>query len=135
VNDQIIAIVDDDALVRQSVQRLVRSMGFRADQYSSTEEFLGSASLPDVCCIISDVNLANGKASRLQAHLASIGYDLPVVFMTARKDRSVEAKLMQAGAIHVLAKPFSQDEMARCIAAALQRNSRARPEAALTSSS
>src|SRR5258707_9594626 len=100
VDDPIIAIIDDDLLVRESVQRLVRSMGFRAEQFSSEQEFLASASLASYCCIISDVNGATGIASRLHHRLPSIGHDIPIIFMTARTDRSM---LMDAGVVHVLA--------------------------------
>ena len=124
MEDRVIAIIDDDVFVRDSVNRLVRSMGYCAEKYSSTEEFLASSSLPDVRCIISDVNLADGTASRLQDRLASIGHDIPIIFMTARLDRAVETMLMKAGAVHVLAKPFHQNDMAFHIAAALQRSCR-----------
>jgi FixJ family two-component response regulator len=125
VNDQIIAIIDDDSLVRDSVERLVRSMGYRARTFASTEEFLTSGLLDDVCCVISDVDLANGRASGLPDHLASIGYGIPVIFMTGRPARTV---LVGVGAVQVLAKPFHQKDMAHHIAAALQRGNITNPE-------
>ena len=124
MGDPVIAIIDDDVFVRDSVNRLVRSMGYCAEKYSSTEEFLASGSLLDIRCIISDVNLADGTASRLQGRLASLGHDIPIIFMTARPDRAVETMLMKAGAVHVLAKPFHQKDMAFHIATALQRQRR-----------
>jgi len=126
VDDLIIAIIDDDVLVRESVQRLVRSMGFRAEQFSSEQEFLASPSLAKYCCIISDVNGATGIATQLHRRLPSIGHDIPIIFMTARLDQSTENMLTGAGVVHVLAKPFQQIEMSQCIAAALQRTHAAR---------
>jgi FixJ family two-component response regulator len=120
VDDDVIAIIDDDELVRDSVQRLVRSMGFKAEQFSSAGEFLACPSMSKVCCIISDVYMPSGNAGF--AHpLARFGHDIPIIFMTARPNRAVEGMLMDAGAVHILSKPFPQNEMALCIALALQR--------------
>src|SRR5262245_39854914 len=93
VDDRVIAIIDDEALVRDSVKRLVRSMGYRAENFSSTEELLATGSLRDTCCIISDVISADGTASRLQDLLASIGYDIPIIFMTGRVNPAVKIML------------------------------------------
>src|SRR5438477_7740961 len=106
VDDRIIAIIDDDALVRDSVTRLIRSMGYRAEKFSSTEELLATGSLRDTWCIISDVTSADGTTSRLQDLVASIGCDIPIVFMTGRLNPAMKMMLMAAGAVHVLAKPF-----------------------------
>src|SRR5262249_39661646 len=111
-------------LVRDSVKRLVQSMGYRAEKFVSTEEFLATGSLRDTCCIISDVISADGTASRLQDLLTSIGYDIPVIFMTGRLSPAMKMMLMAAGAVHVLPKPFSQNDMAFHIASALRRGDR-----------
>jgi len=117
----LIAIIDDDALVRDSVQRLIRSMGFEAEQFSSPDDFLGSASLDATWCIVSDVNMANAGAEFLQDRLKVLGYDIPIVFMTGRPNRATLAKLMEAGALSVLRKPFNQQEITRCFAQARAR--------------
>ena len=132
VCDRVIAIIDDEALVRDSVQRLVRSMGFEAVQFSTVSEFLASPSKCNICCIISDVNMPCCKAG-IRDLLASIGNEIPIIFMTARRDQAVEAKLMNTGAVCVLAKPFNQMELASCIDVALQRRSDSRSEPALQS--
>lgn len=124
MEDQIVAIIDDDALVRDGVMRLIRSMGYRAETFSSTEELLAIDDLRDISCIISDVISADGTTSRLQDLLASNGYDIPIIFMTGRLNPAVEMKLMAAGAVRVLAKPFNQNDMAFHIAAALKRQYR-----------
>lgn len=121
--DHVIAIIDDEALVRDSVQRLVRSMGFEAVQFSTVSEFLASPSKCNVCCIISDVNMPCGNTG-IQHLLTSAGREIPIVFMTARRDKAIETTLMKAGAVRVLAKPFLQMELASCIAAALQQTDR-----------
>jgi len=131
VDDQLIAIIDDDGLVRDSVERLVRSMGFIARQFSSVADFLAYPLMYKVCCIISDVNMPDGNTSLLREGLANMGHITPIIFMTGRRDRAREAALMDAGAVHVLAKPFLQREVERCISVALQRTN-SRNEPALT---
>lgn len=121
MDSQVIAIVDDDALVRDGVQRLVNSMNFRAEQFSSIDHFLAFEGLHDVRCVICDVQTGAGTAESLLHCLMSIAPDIPVVFMTARPTAALRTKLLGAGALHVLTKPFHQNEMASCIAAALQR--------------
>jgi FixJ family two-component response regulator len=120
-NQDIIAIIDDDVLVREGVKRLVYSLSYVAITFSSAEEFLASDSLRNARCIISDVRIAGGGTTFLQDSLAAIGCNIPVVFMTALLSQTMKAKLLGAGAICVLSKPFHQDEMANCIAAAFQQ--------------
>jgi FixJ family two-component response regulator len=116
-----IAVIDDDAAVRESVERLVNSLNYLAKTFSSAEEFLASDLLRTVRCIISDVRIAGGGTTSLQSRLAAIGCNVPIVFMTALPDRPMKAKLLSAGAVCVLSKPFHQDEMANCIAAAFEQ--------------
>jgi FixJ family two-component response regulator len=121
MDNHIIAIIDDDALVREGVQRLVSSMNFRAEEFSSTDHFLAFEYLDDVQCVICDVNTSGGVTEPLLHRLASTGYDIPIVFMTALPSAAMRARLMGAGAVCILTKPFHQNEMASCIAAALER--------------
>ena len=123
MDDYLIAIIDDDALVLDSVGRLVRSMGFNSEQFFSVEKFLAFPFICKACCIISDVNMPDGNTSRLRDRLAMMGHDVPIIFMTGRRDRALAKMLMDAGAVHVLAKPFLRKDLEHCIAVALQRNS------------
>jgi len=116
-----IAIIDDDAFVRESVRRLVNSMNFKAEQFSSPDEFLRSEHLQHVRCIICDVQIAGDSTESFLNHLIAIGCDIPVVFMTALNDRAKEEQLLAAGAIGVMTKPFHQTEIADRIALALGR--------------
>jgi FixJ family two-component response regulator len=115
-----IAIIDDDVLVRESVRRLVRSLGYEAELFASPEEFISSG-MPEIDAIISDVIMADGRSTDLQQSLASTGQAIPIIFMTARPDPYVVESLMRAGAIRVLIKPFHQKDMATCISVALQK--------------
>jgi FixJ family two-component response regulator len=132
-----IAIIDDDAFVRESVRRLINSMNFKAEQFSSPDELLRSEHLQHVQCVICDVQIAGDSTEPFLNHLTAIGCDIPVIFMTALNDRAKEEQLLAAGAIGVMIKPFHQTEIADCIALALGRRDTqagacSRPQAATT---
>ena len=116
----IIAIIDDDLLVRESVARLVNSMSYRAKAFASVNEFLASDHASNVRCIISDVQMPGSDPRKFQKRLAASGYKIPLVFMTALPSPALKAQLMDGGAICVLSKPFHQKEMTCCIAVALE---------------
>ena len=113
-----IAIIDDDAFVRDGIQRLVTSLDYSAKAFSSADEFLASDSPRDVRCIISDVQMAGSDAQQLQQRLFAVGCKAPIVFMTALQSRKLESELVHAGAICVLAKPFNQFQLIPHIATA-----------------
>jgi len=114
-----IAIIDDDPMVRSSVHRLAASLSLRAEQFSSPREFLESDFVSDVSCVISDVNMPEGDAEQFLAQVAVRGMPLPIIFMTARPNQNICERLLAAGAVSVLTKPFDQSDMVRSIAQAL----------------
>jgi FixJ family two-component response regulator len=117
----IIAIVDDDALVREGVQRLVASLDFRCALFSALDEFLAFTRLDEVGCIVSDVKLADADAGSLPHRLSVLGRRIPVVFMTADPDPSLRTRLLATGAISVLDKPFVPRVLTDLIATVLSR--------------
>ena len=120
MDDYIITIVDDDALVRDGVQRLVNSMSFRTEQFPSPDHLLAFEDLHLVRCIICDVHSAGQTTENLLDRLKSLGYEIPVIFMTALPSAALRKRLLGAGAVCVLTKPFHQSEMARSLTAALE---------------
>jgi FixJ family two-component response regulator len=123
-DDLIIAIVDDDTLVRESLQRLVNSLNFKAEQFSSPDALLAYENLHEVRCVICDVNISGGTTERFLQRLTSIGHHIPFVFMTALPSAALRARLMDAGAVCVLTKPFHQREIEMCLSAALEQSTR-----------
>lgn len=118
-----VAIIDDNAMVRQGIQRLVDSLNFRTKTFSSADDFFAFDLLPNVRCIISDVHMVGSDARQFQNRLNAVGCVAPVIFITALPNCRLKAELLDAGAFCVLGKPFHSDEIARCIAIAiLQRN-------------
>ena len=115
----VIAIVDDDASVRASMNNFLRSLGYVVHTFGSAEEFLGSACLNDTSCVISDVQMSPMNGLELLANVRIRGYAAPFIFITAYPDESVRACAADAGAAF-LAKPFVMPKLIACLDAALE---------------
>ncbi len=125
--EPIVLVVEDDPLVRASMESLLHSAGLRSQAYSSAREVL-EAQLPDgVCCFVMDVRLPHISGFDLQAELARRGYEIPIVFITGHGDIPMSVRAMKAGAVDFLAKPFRDQDMLDAVSAALTRD-RARRE-------
>jgi FixJ family two-component response regulator len=120
----VISIVEDDAAVRAATESLVKSVGFDVYTFASAEEFLQSHRVAETACLISDVQMPNMSGVELQANLADRGFWIPTIFMTAFPDESVRRRVMDAGAIGFLHKPFNGKALIQCIRDALSRGGR-----------
>ena len=101
-------MVDDDQSVRESLPDLLRELGFTAEAFSSGEEFLASAYVDDTDCLILDVTMPGMTGPELQSELARRQKEIPIIFITANRDETVRARLLQNGAAACLFKPFSE---------------------------
>ncbi|AJD40183.1 response regulator [Rhizobium sp. SEMIA 4085] len=101
-----VAIVEDDASMRRSVLRLLNAHGFLAEEYTSAESFLGRDAGSNVECLVLDVDLGGMSGIELQRRLKEAGSGLPVIFITALEDDTLEVEATQAGCIAYLRKPF-----------------------------
>jgi FixJ family two-component response regulator len=106
-----IAVVDDDLGVRQALDRLLRSAGYRVTAFASAEEFLAKGRSIMVDCLVLDVHLGGMTGFELEERLNADGIGLPVVLMTAHDDSSVRLRLQQSHAGAVLQKPFEDDAL------------------------
>ena len=113
-----IAIVDDDKSVRESTKALVRSLGYAARTFLSAEEFLRS-DLDDTNCLILDVQMKGLSGIDLQERLIGEGRRMPIIFVTAVLDERIRNQVLEAGAIDILSKPFSDTRLAGCLVSAL----------------
>ena len=104
----LVAIVDDDASVRQSTRRLIRSFGYRAEAFASGEEFLASVSAARTACLVLDVRMPNMDGLEVQRRLAERGVRIPIVFLTGRASDDEERRARFAGAIEFLRKPVGR---------------------------
>ncbi|MFN6935151.1 MAG: response regulator transcription factor [Tsuneonella sp.] len=116
----VIAVVDDDAAVREALQGLFRSVGLHCRGYSSVMEFLDSPDRPDRGCLVLDVRLPGVSGLDFQDRMAQFGVRLPVVLMTGHGDIPMSVRAMKAGAIDFLPKPFRDQDMLDAVNQALR---------------
>lgn len=102
----LVAIVDDDALVRIAISRLVRSLGYRARAFESAEDFLQSSEKCDISCVICDIQLPCMNGLELQRRLTMEDGAPPIIFMTAHSDSVMRDRALTAGATCFLNKPL-----------------------------
>ena len=115
-----ISVVDDDQSVRESLARLIRSVGFTVQVFGSAEEFLsaGQGRRPD--CLILDIRMPGMNGIELQRELSASDRDLPVIFITAHgSDEEVRARALGAGAVDYLLKPLKEEEVLKALETAL----------------
>lgn len=117
-----VAVVDDDDSVREALQSLLRSVGYRAEAFDSAEEFLLSGRLPEMDCLILDVKMPGMGGMALQEGLRNIKTPLPTVFLTAHGDEAARRTAMQLGAVGFLRKPCSDGDLLDAIRLALEVN-------------
>ena len=118
----LIAIVDDDDALRNSLDNLLRSVGFRVYGLASAEAFLQAQPAPETACLLLDVRLPGMNGLALQRQLVAAHGSLPIVFVTAYADDDVRARALAAGAVAVLSKPFREEELLAAIEAALTQS-------------
>jgi FixJ family two-component response regulator len=115
-----ISVVDDDHSVRESLARLIRSVGFTVQVFGSAEEFLGAGPRRNTDCLILDIRMPGMNGLELQQELSSSDPDLPVIFITAHGlDHEMRTRALGAGAVDYLLKPLNEDEVLKAIDAAL----------------
>jgi FixJ family two-component response regulator len=115
-----IAVVDDDISVRESVESLLKSVGFRVTTYCSAEEFMDSPRLDTADCLILDVRLDGMSGPDLQRELKTAGRSIPIVFVTAHETEALRERMMADGAIDCLLKPFNDDTLLNAVEVALR---------------
>ena len=114
-----ISIVDDDESVREAINGLIRSLGYTAATFASAEEYLRSDCVGNSSCLITDLQMPGMSGADLQDRLIADGHDLPVIMITAFEEQRIRDRVMDAGAIGFLSKPFSEESLIRCLEAAL----------------
>ena|ERR1700686_4436369 len=114
-----ICIVDDDESVLEATKCLVRSLGYNAATFSSAEEFLDSGRVKGTACLITDVQMPGLSGPELQDRLISDGFRMPVIFVTAYPEERLRERVLKAGAIGYLSKPFREEHMIECLDRAL----------------
>ena len=116
----LVSIVDDDESVRESLPHLLRRFGFAAEAFSSAEEFLSSAFVDQTRCLILDVAMPGMSGPVLQQELSRRQHAIPIIFITAQGDDALRPRLLAAGAVECLLKPFSATALRAAVDGALR---------------
>lgn len=120
-DDAIVFVVDDDASVRRSTERLVRALGFGIQTFASAREFLDNARIERPACLVLDVRMPGLSGLDLQRELAQRGVEIPIVFLTGHGDIPMTVRAMKAGAVEFLTKPVKSRDLLGAIRGALER--------------
>lgn len=115
----LMAVVDDDESVRESLPDLLRQFGFATHSFSSAEELLTSDSLVKTGCLILDIAMPGITGFHLQRELTLRGHSIPIIFISGQKDEVVRRRPFQEGAVEFLFKPFSDTALLQALNTAL----------------
>lgn len=115
-------VIDDDAMVRESVADLLSSVGLAARTFGSPREFLDSRRPNSPGCIVLDVRLPGPSGLEFQSSLARSGIDLPVIFITGHGDIPMSVRAMKSGAVEFLTKPLREQELLDAVHLGIERD-------------
>ena len=124
----LVFLVDDDASVRKSLARLVKTAGYEAELFASVRDFLARAPYDGPCCLVLDVRMPGLTGLDLQEALRVAGQHLAIVFITGHRDVPVSVKAMKAGAVDFLTKPFREQDLLDAVTIALEQDRARRAE-------
>lgn len=129
-NEPTVFIVDDDAAVLDSLSFLMRSVGLRAETFSSARSFLDTYDPERPGCLVLDVRMPEMSGLELQQKLLAMGSTLPILFLTAHGDVPMAVQAVKAGALDFIQKPFRDQELIDRINQAIEEDERIRGELA-----
>jgi FixJ family two-component response regulator len=116
----IVFVVDDDISVRESLELLIQSAGWRAETFASAQEFLARPRVLAPSCLVLDVSLPGLNGLELQKRVAAERTNMPIIFITGHGDVPVTVEAMKAGAVEFLIKPFGGEVLLSAIKHALE---------------
>lgn len=115
----LVAVVDDDESVRESLPDLLGEFGFRSKVFSSAEQFLASDITSQLKCLVLDIAMPGMTGFDLQQELKVRGQNIPIVFITGQKDETIRKRALESGGVEFLVKPFSDTALLKALNAAL----------------
>ena len=116
----LVAVVDDDDLLRVALRRLLKASGLGAVSFESAEDLLNSGRLPEIAYLIADVRMPGMSGLELQAKLKAERCPIPIIFITAHGDTKMRIQAMRDGAVEFLTKPFDNTVLLEMVHAALE---------------
>jgi FixJ family two-component response regulator len=117
---KMVAIVDDDELMRSALQGMMKSVGLASQAFASAEEFLKSGQHEQTACLIADIRMPGMSGLELQAQLNAEHRRIPIIFITAHGDEKMRMRALRAGAVEFMAKPFDDEVLLESVRAALE---------------
>jgi FixJ family two-component response regulator len=117
----LVSVVEDDQFFRESMRRLMRSLGYRVEAFASAADFLASPRLGKTACLTADVNMPVMTGIELYRHLMDSGHTIPTILVTACANDDVESRALKDGVLCYLRKPVDEKHLKRCLLVALRR--------------
>jgi FixJ family two-component response regulator len=115
-------VVDDDASVRAAVGSLLRSVGHHPEEFASAQDFLANARADTPSCLLLDVRMPGLGGLDCQRKLSEVGLHIPVIFMSGHGDIPMTVRVMKAGAVDFLTKPFRDQDLLDAVTEALEQD-------------
>jgi FixJ family two-component response regulator len=117
----LISIVDDDQPFRDSMRRLLRSLGYTVATFPSAAEFLASPGLVTTDCLVADVHMPDLTGVELYRHMMDAGHTIPTILVTAYPDDRAQERMLSQGVVCYLRKPLEEAVLIDCLRAAVAR--------------
>ena len=116
----LISVVEDDQFFRESMRRLMRSLGYTVEAFASAVDFLASPRVSDTACLIADVHMPAMTGVELHRHLIHAGHPIRTILVTAYPDDGVRTRALNDGVVCYLRKPVDETHLMECLRVALQ---------------
>jgi FixJ family two-component response regulator len=116
----LVSVVEDDRFFRESMSRLMRSLGFSVEAFPTAADFLASPRLVETACLIADVHMPAMTGLELHRRLVDKGYAIPTILVTAYPNEDVRARALKEGVVCYLRKPIDQERLMQCVHVALR---------------
>jgi len=118
-NASLVSVVEDDRFFRESMRRLMRSMGYTVEAFASAADFLASRRLAETACLIADVHMPAMSGIELYRHLVDAGHAIPTILVTAYPNEVDRVRALNDGVVCYLRKPVDEQHLKRCLGAVL----------------
>lgn len=119
MKEQLVSVVEDDRFFRESMGRLMKSLGYAVEAFPSAADFLASPRLAETACLITDVHMPSMSGIELYRHLIDAGHAIPTILVTAYPNDVDRDRALKDGVVCYLRKPVNQQNLLQCLNAAL----------------
>jgi FixJ family two-component response regulator len=115
----LVSIVEDDRFFRESMRRLIRSMGYSVEAFASAADFFASPRLDETACLIADIQMPELTGLGLHKQLIDSGHSIPTILVTAYPNNDDQARALKDGVVCYLPKPVDEKSLIQCLRAAV----------------